>query len=150
MNLYFFFTIVYEKLLSQRNITSTNAINIRIVLENSRILDQSFRWRITYNVDDRLSLARGQTFPLPWEVQVALSHRTVSNRCSFTRRQVLHDPGQGSPLRDFTFHTRRRYLRSRVHRWTSIISLGRAKVISTRRLHRPIVCSRVIKGPWNR
>ena len=47
------------------------------------------------------SLADGPGFPLPWEVQVAVLRRTEgtgnSNGCSFVRRQVSHDPGQGSP-----------------------------------------------------
>ena len=41
--LFIIIIIIYEKLLSQRNIRSMNAIDIGIVLENSRILGQSFR-----------------------------------------------------------------------------------------------------------
>lgn len=92
---FFFFTTVYEKLLSQRNITSTNAINIGIVLENSRIIGQSFRWRITYmsmagfpSLVDKLFRFRGKCrlhFPIE---QCRIDAALPGDRSCTTRAKV--------------------------------------------------------------
>lgn len=93
--IFFFFIIIYEKLLSQRNIRSMNAIDIGIVLENSRILGQSFRWRITYmsmagfpSLVDKLFRFRGKCrlyFPIE---QCRIDAALPGDRSCTTRAKV--------------------------------------------------------------